>query len=293
MMVLVFAVSVLVALLAQPRTMTFRTIQQLRMCGVDVWEYDSGLIARFLPQYGLYGISVAASCSAKDLPATLPTIITARFSLANECSRKLLPRLSDLQTLEFEDATGVKCSDLLSLQDLKEIHLHGEGYTGIDLVDLHRLPHLLKLNLSHSKVTDESIQSLKMLHSVRQIDLSGTQISDTGVEIVSQLPLHSLYLDYNKLTDLSVLHISKITGLEELRLCCDTISDEGLLLLAKGEVSDSLRALTILSLKIDSSGDCEIRKQLPKCTVRALVTHKSTDISQHIDPFDPNLSLKE
>jgi hypothetical protein len=285
-------VSILLTALVLPGVAVRKTIGQLKLHGVDVWELDSTSISRFLPQFGRYWVRVAEVEVPGRLLGSLPNVVRADFEVAGNQFQSLMSQLKELESIEVMDSTGLDSKSLLAAPRLTSISLHGKNFEGLDLGDLRSLHQLTSLDLSYSGVSDKSLEKVGMLNQIRRLDLSYTEISDKGLEMIVPLQLVSLNVSGNQLTDSCLSNLANMTVLRELSIQCSEISEQRLSVLSKGTFENSLRQLVILSLVLDSNGENALRKSLPNCNIYAPITFTSSSTGPDDDPFE-SIPLEE
>jgi len=139
---------------------------------------------------------------------------------------------------------------VLGLENVTSVVLHGEAIDDCWAVPLGALSDLQTLDMSYTSVSDAGVKQLSHLRHLELVSLAHTRITDAGLESLTALPsLRLLQLHSTRITDSGARHLAEIETLEDLALDSTLVSDDAM---------SHLRALSNLrnlSLRQTAVGD--------------------------------------
>ena len=183
----------------------------------------------------------------------------------NAKSASELENLSGIETLQrlFASNTPIKDSDLVHLDDCRELHLArllGTKVTDTGLVrfiDQH--PKLVELSLDGTAVTDAILAHIGQKPRFQIISLGGTKITDKGLEHLESLPdLRSIRISNTPVTSTGLKSLHKHLKLENLELSGLPLKDDDIKAFPKLE---ALWAIQLEGTKVSDSGVVALAQQ--------------------------------
>ena len=155
---------------------------------------------------------------------------------------------------------------LKELRHLQHLNIRDTAVTDAELVNLQGQTSLVWLGLSDTKITDAGLNHLRGLDQLTFLSLHGTQISNSGLKKLSGMKwpnLRSLQLSRTQITDAGLEHL-KGMNISELNLGATAVTDAGLEHL-KGMTT--LKEIRLAHARTTPSGQAELQKALPNCTI--------------------------
>jgi Leucine-rich repeat (LRR) protein len=161
--------------------------------------------------------------------------------------------IAELKQLQFLNLNGNRMlndaavSELLALDNLRNLLLANTKVTDAGLKGLGALPALNHLDLARTKISDDGLKHVASIRKLEHLDLTRTEITDDGLKEIAKIKtLKALHVGKMKIRDAGVKELAALTDLEELAL------DET-------EITDScLKDLLKLPLKHISLNDTDI-----------------------------------
>jgi hypothetical protein len=174
--------------------------------------------------------------------------IDAKYEIDNECLT-YLEGMSELRRLDFHDCTVTA-------------NFHG----------LRHLRHLEYIDFTHARIRVQSLNSIKHCSELKLLKVSFTECGDESIECFTDCRgIRRLFCEKTKLTESAISIFVQFPNLEDLWIDVSIVTENNFQMLSQCK---SLRRLTFFGVNMGRRLERQMRKSLPECEIRLLLTDR-------------------